>query len=525
MAFIQNQDDLENPQSGTTPDTTTPTSAPDTSGGGASPVAAPQAAAPKGSGRFTNIQKYINANQGAGTRLATGVGNKIESKVNPEVQKSQDNLSSLRQGIQAGQGKLEAGQQYNTQANDANFNAQEFAQNQDNVNNFNQYRTGQAFDEAALQNQAQTAQAQNLSAQQIAQQAAQQFGSEQGRQQLLKQTFSPGRNYSVGQQRLDNLFLQQAAPELQQIQGNLSNAQKSLTSTGSLLNNQNPTIQGLADQEQTLAGGIQTGINNRANDLVTNINSTAESVNKARLDQQNDANQQFQNLTSGKNISKDFANNLQLNDQDRLLNVLKNDGNIDDYLKFNNTMLTSPDQLATSQDRAKYDAISQLAGIDPNQRAIKNDTQVANAVDYNNKLRTDLDSAQQQYLDYINSSQYTGQNQGNKFLGQSNASAATIANAMRDLNPQDLDVLNNQSIYDLYQNAPLQNLYGLVNNSGAVRNANSSLQDNEGYRANLSKYDLLKNAYNDLANRGLYQTVNIDDPEAAAQAQQNGYSK
>ena len=58
----------------------------------ASTSSAPPTDRPQGSGRFTNIQKYLGANKGAGSRLADGI-----------EKKSDEYTSSVREGIASAQ--------------------------------------------------------------------------------------------------------------------------------------------------------------------------------------------------------------------------------------------------------------------------------------------------------------------------------------------------------------------------------------------------------------------------------------
>jgi hypothetical protein len=520
MAFINQdttQQDQDNSQDNfpANPPATSPNPAPM---GMSAPTAAPQ---PKGSGRFTNIQKYISANQGAGDRLAGGVGTKINSQLNPALQKTDENLQSVRQGIEAGKNTLNQGNQLNTQVQDTNFDATGFASNQGNVDQFTQFRTGNAFDENALKTQAQMAQQQALEAQAKAQQLGQQFGSEQGRQALLKQTFSPSRNYTVGQQRLDGLFLQQATPQIQAIQGNISDAQKKLASNNSLLNTDAGTVNDLATQEQELAQNLTKGISNREQDLMNAVSdpNRMKATNDLRMLQQKQARDQFGNLVTGKTIDQGFANLVGLNNQDRLYNVLKNNANIDDYLKFNDVLLTSPDQLANQQERTKYDAIARLAGLDPNQRQIKLDTQIKNAVDSTGRLRTDVDSSKANFDSLkslempvtgtvgLNSAQLNGLS-----LEQLMPLAMQLSDADRALGAQNYFAQRGAN----QLSAPLQTLVNQVQgNPIYTPNTNYSVGLTDRGVENLqntTKYQALLDAYNRLAKEGYLQDVKIGDP-------------
>jgi len=533
MAFLNQDEEQQNQNESQTPSLNPSTQG---SAGGVTPAVAPQNPSnqPKGSGRFTNIQKYIGANQGAGSRLAGGIDKKIQGQINPELDKTNQNMSSIRQGIQAGQNTLNEGNQIKSQVQDANFDATGYAQDQGNVDKFTQFRTGAGLDEAALRQQAQAAQQQALAAQQKTQELGQQFGTEQGRQQLLKQTFSPGRNYSIGQQRLDNLFLQQASPEIKNIQGNINQANAQLGSLNTQFGTEAKTIEDLINQESGITSGIQSGIGAREQDLLNAVSGKQEAVNKARIDQQAAARDQFGNLVSGKNINQDFAGLVNLTNQDRLLNVLKNDANIDNYLKFNDTLLTSPDQLADQQERAKYDAIARLAGIDPNNRAINMNTQVAKAVDSTGKLRSDIDARNPDVQNLIN----TGKAQGQFIYGGDGLYAQSVSDTkLKDATNfiNSLSQADRAKIPNASSSSPIQFMYN-ADQTGALGqplasalsgylpslNTQSSFSFGGGSQAAqqryinnvqaTSRYRALMDAYNQLANQGYFQNVNITDP-------------
>src|SRR6478609_3618758 len=76
----------------------------------------------QGSGRFTNIQKYINANQGAGEQL----GNKLTGTVDKNLQKTEKEATSqagqIANTIQAEKDRLAKATGYNTQLQDQTAN-------------------------------------------------------------------------------------------------------------------------------------------------------------------------------------------------------------------------------------------------------------------------------------------------------------------------------------------------------------------------------------------------------------------
>jgi len=406
MAFISNQQTNPNdPQANQAPSAQPSVTSPNLAQTSSPAANTPQQ---KGSGRFTNIQKYIGANQGAGQKLAGGIEARVQSNVNPNVQKAETQSSQIADQVAKAQGTLGQGQALQQQVADKNFDAVGFAAQQPNVEQFTQFRTGQAIDEATLGQQAQQAQQQAMQAQQVAQGFGQQLGTEQGRQQLLKQTFSPTRNYSVGQQRLDNLFLQQANPQLRDLSQNLNLTSQKLGNIGSDAEQKRQLIQQLAGQESELAQGLTSAIGAREQDVVGAAEARQEEVNKARVAEQEMARQQFQNLAEGKAVDKNFLSNVGLQSGQSLYNVLKEQGNIDDYIKFNPALLQGANQLASQNQRQQYDAVARLAGLGQDQRRIGLEDTTKKAVDFTNTLGQRATEADKKFQDYIKATQVYG---------------------------------------------------------------------------------------------------------------------
>lgn len=182
----------------------------------------------QGSGRFTNIQKYINANKTAGQNLVNNVSSNIQKGVNESQQKVDESGSAIRQGIQQGQQGLNQGQQFGQQLNTIGQNIQSQTSNDQNKafanrdanalgidqfdnTNYQKFQQGQNLDEVrlGLQNRNFTNQNQNL--QNVAQQNLQNLSSDAGRFNMIRNMFGKNVNpgYTSGQQRLDTMFLSQ----------------------------------------------------------------------------------------------------------------------------------------------------------------------------------------------------------------------------------------------------------------------------------------------------------------------------
>ena len=221
MATILTQNQ-ENEQSPTQP--TTQVSNPVT---GPSTMSASQPQR-QGSGRFTNIQKYINANKTAGQNLVNNVSGSIQKDIGQQQSKTDEASSAIRQGIQQGQQGLNQGTQFGQQLNTIGQNIKSQTSNDQNqafanrdVNalgidqfdntNYQKFQQGQNLDEVrlGLQNRNFLNQKQNL--QSVAQQNLQNISSDAGRFNMIRNMFGKNINpgYTAGQQRLDTMFLSQ----------------------------------------------------------------------------------------------------------------------------------------------------------------------------------------------------------------------------------------------------------------------------------------------------------------------------
>jgi hypothetical protein len=176
-------------------------------------VAAPNSAAPaqtnQGSGRFTNINKYIGANQQAGQQISQRVGSGINQQLDTSARGAESNVDAFRQGVQKAEQSNQVGQGLVGQVNQGQV--EQIAQAPDALKNYINYRTGM---EAQNQQKAvgQVQSAADLAAQKAKNELAQrqqQLGTEQNRVGLLTEFVgSPGGGYSKGAQRLDQAFLQ-----------------------------------------------------------------------------------------------------------------------------------------------------------------------------------------------------------------------------------------------------------------------------------------------------------------------------
>lgn len=190
----------------------------------------PQFQSGGGSGRFTNIQKYINANEGAGQRMGQQVASSVTRDVNKQDKKVTDQNALIADAMNKGKTSLDQGTDYTNQLQNIQQGFQGF-QNMDNRNTFDQagqdilafqanqpqfqnfqnIQSGQAIDETDLTAQQQQAllDAQNLK--NLTNQNLSNLQTEQGRFSLLQglsQNKPSAGKFTSGGTRLDQLLFQ-----------------------------------------------------------------------------------------------------------------------------------------------------------------------------------------------------------------------------------------------------------------------------------------------------------------------------
>lgn len=352
--------------------------------------------AQKGSGRYTNLQKYLGANQGATDRLYQGIGNRINQDIGKTEKQASTQASAVREGIQSSEQGLQKGTGYLNQLQDKDFNAQQFAQDQNNLQDFTKFRTGQGIDEAALQNQNLAAQQGYMTAQQQAQQRMGQVGTDQGRFGLLKETFG-GREaykptYSSGQQRLDQLFLQSGAGnKIGQLQQDLKSKQNILgQNLSGLQGDITNQISDIAKRESELSQNIQNQANTLESGYISDLEKQTQEINAQRqaemgryrqfidrlknpgthqtqgtagLDLGRGPMSQTQMPTMRDSIDPELLKEFGLSSGQRTYNAL-NDPNLtaEQLVEFGRTANDYRD-IASQQNVDYYNALSQLAGV------------------------------------------------------------------------------------------------------------------------------------------------------------------
>lgn len=510
-----------------------------------------------GSGRFTNLQKYIGANQGAGDQLSQGIGQKVNAANDASKKEADTSASAVRDGIQSAQGKLSTGNDYLKQVNDKGFDAQKFlappqaqgattgapapaagttpaapAYDQNKLQDFTNFRTGSAIDEALLNKENQAAQTNYLNYQNQVQNQLNQTATDTGRYQLLKNAFGGGNvyqnPYSTGQQRLDQLFLQSGGNNgIGQLQNQLRQTNAGATNQiADLQGNVTNNINDITSKEANIANGLQTGTNDMTNKYVGDIAGTADQVNAQRADDQKWVTDQYTKLQAGQPVDEKFAKMLGLNDGQSLYHSLNNQ-NVNSLFDFNPANLTvgagddtaKANAIANKQQRQYYDALTKLSGATDGWSA----TGPASAYTNKNTINDMLTKGTDDYNKAIQnaSGNYTWGSGAivpiNSQLGLNNAGTALAgissdgANKLQGLGRSTFNNFSGQAQYDLPK---LQSLGFSPEDAQKIFNASQQASVQGGpaageYAAN-AQYGSTQDALNQLINQGFTNRVKIN---------------
>lgn len=430
MATIFNPDEEENKNA---PGVTTPIQTTNVPGGAAGTAAgAAPAARPEGSGRFTNIQKYLSANSQGGQQVAQGIGSNIQKGIDKSKDAANDNLSQIRQNVEGAQNVAQQGGQYLQDLKGINQNIQQATSpdaalnrpddlgiqsfvDQPNFNQFQDIQAGRGINEDLLSSQQSDLLQNSQQYLQGAQSASDQISSEGGRFDLLRQTFGGDVNpqYSAGQQRLDQLFLarQGLDPLQQSLQSDINQARD--------LSGQVSDVSSDADrviaQENQLVGDLNQQSFDNEQAYVDMLSSYVPTINELRDSQYNEAADRFgaAGATSGASLSDADLDALGVSRGQSLYDVF--DGlNFEDVSTRNANANTFQD-IASDTDVNRYNAIAQMAGISDDQRALTQAGGLSDAFSFDegessfgNRLSNRQDSLNQQDKSAVDNFMATG---------------------------------------------------------------------------------------------------------------------
>lgn len=332
------------------------------SGGNSTPSTpvnnAPQ---PKGSGRFTNIQKYLGANQGAGEDLAGGIRNKSD-EYNDKIREGINSAAQVQQGVQDEQNRIN---QAGTFANQIQNDSVSAAAN--NLDDITKLRLGQSDANKLYGQGLQTASniQQNLDP---LNQMGQNLGSEGGRFKVLQDVFGGAYKpqYNMGQRRLDQTLLQsQGGNQLNDLQRNIGQSvtqgQESLSGLNSTLGKGiNDLRYGTQDARNIILDSIGSFDNGQRGALGT-LYSNFETEQAAREQElQNYLDQARAQFGTG-TLSQNTADLLGYTGSDNVYDL-----NLRDYANSNinigDSDVTMADVLGRGDLDPRLSALSQLAG-------------------------------------------------------------------------------------------------------------------------------------------------------------------
>lgn len=276
MASVQNQDPND-PNNGTQTSTGAPGTSTasgqgnvGTSGGVASQAfLTPTAAAPKAnqSGQFTNLQQYLNANQGGGQNISGAINQNANNQANAANNTVNNTNSTIGNQIQQENQNIAQASGYANTINNGGA-ASLFGGYNTGNNQFNDQSGFQNFQQLAsgANNGAQLSQQVNQSLQPVQgivnnlNNFANEGNTEQGRFNLLQQTLGRA-GYNQGQQSLDQALLQNGGNQtLSNLQGNL---------------------QGIANNTQNNFIGVQQGLQNKVNAIAPAAQAAQQQIANA----------------------------------------------------------------------------------------------------------------------------------------------------------------------------------------------------------------------------------------------------
>lgn len=295
----------------------------------------PNPAAPKGSsGRFTNLKKYLEANQQGSQNIADRMGSSVDKSFNEYQNQFTGKVGDVNKTIGDTQSRFDTeGSQFKnafgTINNELNTfqsmdNRGDFDKGQQSLfdfnknygNKFTELRTGLGLNEDQLKQSEGMIKAMNDQRLAQAQRESQGIQTEQGRYGILKQAQPKFGNYGSGQARLDQLLLQGNPGAMGNLQSTFNqNLSRLKNDNAATLGQLGTSVQDIIGRESALMGELQG-----ASDLARNtfVNKLNQQSNFDRVQQVRDEvyNDYLTQLKTG-NISGDLANMLGLSGLDK----------------------------------------------------------------------------------------------------------------------------------------------------------------------------------------------------------------
>lgn len=256
----------------------------------------PAATAPQqtpSSGLFTGINKYLEANKGAGEKVGGAIQQKAQTSAQQTGQAIQEKLGQYKTGAQQAQQNIQGAQQFGSglisgiQQGQTNLSPEQ-------VKQFQAAQQGLDLSGRALSTTAPLDITAQQKAQQELQNQARQAQTATGTFDLLNQFFrTPQRQYTPGQQLLDTTFLRRTPGAVQQTQQalgqaaaetqkNVAGAQQEFQASEQALGESVKNIQQqLKEQREAAQTGLQSQLQKQAEQAIAQREATKQQIERA----------------------------------------------------------------------------------------------------------------------------------------------------------------------------------------------------------------------------------------------------
>ncbi len=381
------------------------------------------------SGRFTNLKNYLGANQQAGQQLGDRITGGLTRDKEKATKDQQSGTAAIADQVNKEQERLGQGQTYadtlktetgaqNIYGNQADRDA--FGNLLNQQGNYQNINTNLNTTQQNLQS--------NLN---NLQSNVQNLGTEQGRFQLLQNNVK-GPNYTTGQQRLDQLFLQTGDPS--QLVAQQQGLNRDIGRLGNELTDfskaTGESITGLQQQEKDVAALLGSTLSGEESNVYNAANALADASNKSNVALNNVMNQYFSggynSLTpeQKQTIDAELARNSDfIQSGMRTYNLLDN-GAYENYINQADTNYAN--NMMNQDQFEKYNALLNLSGLNPataltNQLAgdTYGDAQTSGIL--GEKLGTDVSSARSDLENLLNSTRTFDRQAGSGYITNSTA--------------------------------------------------------------------------------------------------------
>jgi hypothetical protein len=251
---------------------------------------------------FTNIDRILNANQGAGQRMGQSIGSNLANQAGQVRQGIQQGVSTFQAGMNQGKaGALNAIQQGQSLKQQAGETPEAYATRlAQSTNDFT--KQGEQLRDAAYQGPNSLQNANQLQSQASGvSELGRLAGSSPGQSQLLRSQVAQRGNYTQGQNALDQLLLGKEGQSAIQ-QGRQSSAGINRQAQGAVLNAQNQasaTTNAILNNKAKTARELQNYLAGAGDSESGNITGFTELAKQQAQDYQKDA-ARIQQLLTGK---------------------------------------------------------------------------------------------------------------------------------------------------------------------------------------------------------------------------------